>query len=110
MRFRPGTQEDLRRFHSAVPKTAKVIAAERDGEVIGVGGFYYDNGAAVVFSGFCDGLSKREIVKGARAIMDMAKGVRGPLYAVQEPNERAARTLAHFGFVPLADGGWWVRP
>lgn len=109
LHIRPATREDMERFHPQVPKSARVLAGERDGEVIGVGGVYFDNGAAVVFSGFCERVSKREIVKGAKAIMALAAGVKGPLYARQDPTEAAARTLAHFGFVPLS-GDFWVMP
>lgn len=108
MDIRPATADDVRRYHDSIPYSAVVLAGLRDGEVIGVGGVYYSNGAPVVFSGFCDGMTKREIVKGARAIMGMLRGVRGPVYAKQDAGDKPARTLAHFGFSPLPDG-WWVK-
>lgn len=109
METRPATAEDIRRFHGSIPYNAVALAGVRDGEVIGVGGVYYAAGRPVIFSGFTPGeVSKREIVRGARIIMDMLEGRRGPVYAMQDDDERAARTLAHFGFTPLSDG-WWMK-
>lgn len=108
MKFRPLTIDDYLSFYSNVPFSVKGIAAEIDGELVGIGGLYYEKGKRIVFSSFCDRLTKREIVKGARAIMELAAEVKGPVYAVAEGGERAERTLAHFGFVPLSNS-YWVR-
>lgn len=106
MKIRSATAKDIEVFHKGIPFTSFSLAAERDGELIGVGGYYYQDGRRIVYSGFVDGLSKKEIVKGAKAIMALLKGIRRPVYALQDDNERAARTLRHFGFQPLPDRFW----
>ena len=108
MIFRPVSRKDIASFYKDVPFSINGIAAERDGELVGIGGLYYEKGRCFVFSAFCDSLTKREIVKGASAIMKLAEKVRGPLYATAEGGEKAERTLAHFGFAPLS-GPYWVR-
>jgi hypothetical protein len=106
MKIRSATRKDLQAFHKELPFTSIALAAERNGELIGVGGYYYHNGHPVIFSGFADGLSKKEIVTGAKAIIGLLTGIQRPVYALQDDNDRAARTLAHFGFKPLKDSFW----
>lgn len=106
MIIRPATTKDLERFGGALPYSARVIAGELDGETVAIGGVYYDRGRPVVFSSRCADLTARQIVRGARAIMALAG--RGPIFAIQEATEAAARTLRHFGFEPLS-GDYWVR-
>ena len=103
MIIRPATREDIRRFYGkTIPMTTRAVVAERDGEIVGVGGYYLSNGVAIAFTNTDGSMSKREIILGGRSVMDLLKNFGGPVVA--RSDEKSA--IGHFGFVE--SGGVWV--
>jgi hypothetical protein len=79
---------------------------ERNGKVVGVGGYYLNNGSVVVFTDNDGSLNKREVIEGGRAVMALVEKFRGRIVA--ESGEDGTTALRHFGF--LEYGGAWVLP
>lgn len=85
--------------------TVKALAGEIDGEVVGIGGYYIKDGVAVVFSDVRDGkVSRRDVVRGGRAIMDLVRKLGIEVAAIEGSFGDTA--LKHFGFEN--HGGCWV--
>lgn len=103
MDYRPATRGDILEFMPTVPCTVRAEAAEQDGQVMGIGGVYYQAGRVFAFSHARDEMPKRERIKGARRILDIVRSVRGPVWAIKGDFETADRTLRHFGFQPVND-------
>jgi hypothetical protein len=106
--FRPATRQDVATFAS--PRfTVRAIAAECDGEVLGLAGVYYERGVAIAFSAIDPRLGKRDRIRGARLAMQIISSVQGPVIAAEGPYETAPTLLAHFGFQRQGDSDFWVR-
>lgn len=100
----PVTKEMMLDFYGqGFQRTIKAIAGVKDGEVLGIAGYYIDMGRAVIFSDLKPGAPKKAIVKGTRATLEMIKraGLVGVAY---RQDESAASFLEHFGFVEFAPG------
>jgi hypothetical protein len=105
--IRPATGEDFERFHGMpAPWTMRAIVVERDGEIIGFGGYYLRGGAAVAFSDVRNA-SRKEILKSARALVALLDTVKVPVVAEQDDTPTAA--LEHFGFRRVGDTDLFVR-
>lgn len=90
-------------------KSARVLAAVRGDQVLGIAGIYRAESGYVVFASLTDELrrDRRAIVRGVRAVFALARRCRAPLYATcDEAIPAAAGFLHHLGFVP-GNGGIW---
>lgn len=93
--FRPATLADFKTFYGvAAPVTLRGIVAERDGEIVGFGGYYLMGSMAYAFTDQ-RGMTKREMVKGGREVMKMLKNIGLDIMANCTDSDVALR---HFGF------------
>ncbi len=101
MIVRPATRADFEVFYGELPsQTVKAWVAVEDGKPIGIGGYYLAGGMAVVFTDHKD-MNKRDMVRGARALMVELKKLGMDVVAGSDlPN---ATALKHFGFEPFGD-------
>ena len=109
MQIRPATAVDIRTLHDgALPATARAVAVECCGEVLGVGGVYYANGAVYAFTAADERLPRRARVLAGRAVFAIIRSVAAPVWAIQGEFDTAPTVLAHYGFMPVSDG-YWIR-
>jgi hypothetical protein len=102
----PATMEMIRAVtDDPLPRTVRAIAAVEGERVLGVTGFYAENGGLVIFSGFADQTRaeidrhKRTLILCARKIMSMAREKGMPIYAICDSSiPKAAVLLRHLGF------------
>lgn len=101
MIVRPATRADFQAFYGELPsQTVKAWVAVEDDKPVGIGGYYLLGGMAVVFTDQ-RGMSKRDMVRGARALMTKLKKLRMDVVAGSDlPN---VTMLKHFGFEPFGD-------
>ena len=105
MIVRPCTRADFEAFYGRTPPmTVRALAAERDGKVVGIGGYYIAEGVAHAFSDQ-KGMTKREIVKAARALVAFLGTVKAQMVAQCGPD--GDTVLKHYGFEPW--GTFWRR-
>lgn len=104
----PATAEMLERFlGQKPPNSARVIAFELGGAVLGVAGLYLDECRYVLFGNFGDEVraAPRAIVKAYRALIAQVRGNGLPIHAAAEETVPAARRfLEHMGFRRQAGG------
>lgn len=88
-----------------LPRTVRAIAAVEGECVLGVTGFYPENGGLVIFSGFAQqtraeiNRHKRTILLCAQKIMSMACERGMPIYAICDSSiPKASVLLRHLGF------------
>ena len=102
--FRRANAEDaLAFFGRSPPFSFRGWVAEQDGQVTAIGGLYYEDGRPVAFSdmGATFRKSRKDIAKGCRILMQMIDKIKGPVYAVANPNEPTANyLLAKLGWKP----------
>jgi len=103
--FRPATRADALRYYGQDPIfTFRGHVAEKDGEILGIGGVYYDFGVPVVFTEMRPEMeaSKRACAKAARFMIEYVESLEAPVvYAVADPRyETSGYLLAKLGFVP----------
>lgn len=105
--FRRATAEDAAKFYGGLPPLSfRGWIAEMRGEIVAIGGMYYDNGNPIAFSEITDEFrkDKRRIVKGMRLLMAMYEAQPGPVFAVPDPKEPTSeKLLARLGWEPT---GW----
>ncbi len=101
MIIRPATRADFEAFYRELPsQTVKAWVAMEDDKPVGIGGYYLSGGVAVVFTDHGD-MSKRDMIRGARALMVELKKLGMDVIAGSDfPN---ATMLKHFGFEPFGD-------
>ena len=105
MIIRSCTRADFVAFYGKEPPmTLRALAAERDGKIVGIGGYYIQNGVAVAFTDQ-KGMTKREIVKAGRRLMAFLDAVKTHVVAQCGPDGDTA--LKHYGFEPW--GTFWRR-
>lgn len=96
--FRDATRADFVAFYGRTPPfTLRAALAERDGEIVGIGGYYLENGVAVAFTDN-RGLTKREAVHCGRKVMAMLRELKVPIVATA--GEDGETALRHYGFKP----------
>ena len=99
MLIRPATLADCQNFYGKnPPMTLRALAAERDGEVVGIGGYYISDEIAHAFTDQ-KGMTRREIAKAGRAMMKFLDAVKIPVVAQCGPDGDTA--LKHYGFEPF---------
>lgn len=102
--FRVARPEDAVAYYGTQAKMSfRGYVAELDGEVVGIGGVYYANGAPIAFSEMREPMRKhkRAIAKACRMLTQLFDKIGGNVYAVACPTEPTApRLLAKLGFVP----------
>lgn len=102
--FRPARPADIEHYLPNCPYSVRAVVAERDGELLAIGGVYYQRGTAIAFTEARQDFSKRDRARGMRHVMRIIEQVHGAVYAKEGPFETAPAMLAHFGFEPVEDG------
>ena len=101
MIVRPCTRADFEAFFGKKPPmTLRALAAERDGEIVGIGGYYIVGGIAYAFTDQ-RGMTKREMVRAARVLVAFLNAVKAQMIAQCGADGDTA--LKHYGFEPLGD-------
>jgi hypothetical protein len=109
------TASMIESLHRApMPRTARVLAAlDDDGNVLGVAGYYPQQGKLVMFAGISDEARaeirshRRILIRCARQIMGMAKEHRMEILAYADPEIEGSETLlSHLGFYAIGQGVW----
>ena len=102
--IRQATQADAVAFYGEPAKMSfRGFVAELDGEVVGIGGVYYDNGVAIAFSEMRPPMRKHKkaMAKACRMLTRFFDQLGGKVYAVACPTEPTApQLLKKLGFVP----------
>lgn len=102
--FRRATEVDALRFYAARPRLSlRGWVAEKEGAIVAIGGVYYEGGAPIAFSEITDDFRKdrRDVAKGCRILMQMISKIRGPVFAVADPEEpTAGYLLVKLGWKP----------
>ena len=113
--IRPATAEMIKALNRDVPRTVRAIAAVEDGKVLGITGFYPQEGHLVMFADIAAearaeiSRHKRTLVRCAWKVMGMAMQRRMPIVANADPDiEGADRLLLHLGFEPRNGSYQWL--
>lgn len=109
MIFRPATRKDFGEFYGRpIPQTihAGLAAVDDAGEIKGIGGYYIAGTVIVGFSDNKEDMSPKDIVRGARMLVDSWKRVGVDIVALSGENDTPLR---HFGFEDWGDH-WRLRP
>ncbi len=103
----PATEELVARFYAERPDgrpkvTTRSVVAVKDGKPVGIGGFIVerDAGRVVLFGDLTDELrsDKRLLVRGYRAVLDMAKAYGLRIHSYAEPTiDGSEKLLSHMG-------------
>lgn len=109
------TAEMIQALHRELPRTVRAIAAVENGEVLGVTGFYPQEGHLVIFADIAPKARaeicrhKRTLIKCAWKVLGMAMRRRMPIVATADPEiEGADRLLEHLGFAPHNGSYRWL--
>lgn len=110
MNLRPATRDDFIAFAGQPPAMlTRAYVAEQAGQVLAVGGVYYDSGVAFAFCEIGDEMRahRKSIMRGARLVMDAVVGkMTVPVYAICSRREaNAPAFLARLGFEPAGMTG-----
>src|SRR3990167_11477671 len=101
MIVRPCTRMDFEAFYSkGPPMTLRALAAERDGDIVGIGGYYIVNGMAHAFTDQ-RGMTRREMVKAARQLVAFLDTVKTQMIA--QCGSDGDTALKHYGYEPWGD-------
>lgn len=102
--FRRATPADAVAFYGTPAKMSfRGFVAELDGEVVGIGGVYYDNGVPIAFSEMRPPMRKykKAMAKACRILTRFFDQLGGKVYAIACPTEPTAPyLLAKLGFKP----------
>lgn len=98
--YRQATPEDLQIFYpDDMFYSARAIAVEKKGEIVGVGGVCRVNNQMVVFTDIkSDKVTKREIVVAARLVLEIIKRYTIVIAFSDESRPSAVSFANHFGF------------
>lgn len=112
--IRPATAVDFRAFYGRDPDvTIKALVGLLDGEPVGFGGYYLVDGAAVAFSDMKPEMRgrRKDIVRGARAIMDLIRRSGLATTAGANPAQpNAPLVLTRYGFRHIHGAIWYYDP
>jgi hypothetical protein len=106
LEIRPATAEDFRAVYSRAPhRTMRALVALLDGEPVGFGGYFLEDGVAVAFSDMHGALAgrKKDIIRCARQLMAFIRSAQLPTVAHAQAGTRGI-VLKHYGFEP------WGKP
>ncbi len=108
MEIRPAKADDFMAFFGKSPTTTvrALVALDDDGKPMAIGGYYLFANHAVAFTDHRKGMTKRQMIKGARAVVAMLKELKVSVIAVAGVDGTTA--LKHYGFEP-AGNGWRMR-
>lgn len=111
----PATSEMIQTLNRDLPRTVRAIAAVEDGKVLGVAGFYPQEGHLVMFADIAAearaqiNRHKRTLIRCSWKVMGMAMQRRMPIVASADPEiEGADRLLLHLGFEPHNGSYQWL--
>ena len=98
MEIRPSIAEDFVKFFGELPKMTvrSLTGVDEAGEVLAIGGYYVYQGFACAFTDHKAGLSRRDMIKGARELMKMLKDTN--LNVIAMPANEEAVAMKHYGF------------
>lgn len=101
MRIRPATRSDIEAFYGrGIPMTARaIVGVDDDDKPIAVGGYFLKGDCAVAFTDISETVSKRDVVRGGRMVIDMLRKTGLQVYARSDTPQATA--LKHFGFEPV---------
>ena len=100
----PATAEMIKRFWGrSIPQTVHALAAGKDGQVLGVWGYYVKNGRIVVFAGIDPQArnvrNAKIILRCGKELMEQLSEKRMPINAAADPEIAGSeRLLEHLGF------------
>lgn len=104
VQIRQATVQDAREFYGQDPVYSfRGYAAELNGDIVGLGGVYFEDGKPVVFSEIRDAMRphKKAIAKATRMLMRMLDDLGRSAYAFACPTEpTSGYLLAKLGFKP----------
>lgn len=107
--IRQATARDARAFYGRDPiYSFRGYAAELNGDIVGLGGVYFEDGKPVVFSEIRDAMRphKKAIAKATRMLMRMLDDLGRSAYAFACPEEPTSGCLlAKLGFKPTGMAG-----
>lgn len=117
-RIVPATAEVIAKYYGKhLPLTVRAVAAMEDDDIIGIGGVYFADSSAVLFSDMSERLrrNKRLMIKGIRAINEIISHVIAlglPLYAKEADGIDGTEILMrHMEFDPVdAKEKVWAWP
>lgn len=98
---RLATPEDLTKFYgpdNPVYFSARAVVAERDGELLGVGGICRVNKQMQVFTDIRGDVSKKDIIRAARMVIDLANRYTAVVAYADLDKPTAIGFGKHFGF------------
>ncbi len=102
--FRRATAADaLAYYGKPAPFSFRGYVAELSGELVGIGGVYYQDGVPIAFSEMRPAMRphRKAIAKACRMLTQFLDQIGGSVYAVACPAEPTApRLLAKLGFKP----------
>ena len=105
MIVRPCTRADFEAFFcKKPPMTLRALVAERDGEIVGIGGYYIVGGIAYAFTDQ-RGMTRREMVRAAHSFMKFIHRIKTDVIA-QCNSETGDTVLRHFNFRSYHDDVW----
>lgn len=103
--FKVATAENVARFYDgeSPPKSMKGFVAELDGEIVGVGGIYYDGPTSFAFTEIKPAFRKRkkDLVRGIHLLEAFYNNLGFPVMAIASLGEPTAPALLKkLGWVP----------
>lgn len=105
MQIRPATERDHQVFYGEMPKdTVRALVGEKDGRIVAFGGYYRWGGGVMIFCDIECELRPRDKVRGAHAIIGLARKLNVPIWAQSEGI--GDTTLEHFGFRRMRGQLW----
>lgn len=111
-RIRPAVESDIRGFYKDGKWTFRAYAAELDGEVLAVGGFYYDGPHVVVFSSVKPGANEKYPFTAGRMVKKIMTLIEDmPCVALADDKfPDAPKLLERLGFEQVRGKAYrWVR-
>lgn len=88
----------------------QAVVLDVDGEILAVGGIYYEGSRIIAFSDLKPGAEayKKSIMRGTKMILELMRKKRRPVHAVRDPEiSTAPGFLAHLGFEQVGDYYEW---
>jgi len=96
---------DYRAFYDSDPPISmRALVGELDGEVVSIGGYYLQTDHAIAFTEIKEGrLSKRDVIRGGRAVMQFMEDFAGEIYARADEAKHGDTAVRHWGWEPVGD-------